>query len=304
MTNYTTKSAVLFLVFNRPDTTEKVFRAIQNAKPAKLYLACDGPRKNNVIDQRNVKEVRELILNGIDWECEVKNRFQSENLGCKNAVSSGITWFFENEEEGIILEDDCLPSESFFNFCDSLLEKYREDQRVSHIGGVNFLGHNLANNESYYFSRFTHVWGWASWRRVWRDYDVHLTLLDKFLANNHLIDIFPDKRVTKYLSRELKRVQIGALNTWDYQYLFLNLIKNGLCIIPAKNLVENIGFGVNATHEQNDAIKTGKAHGISPVLVHPNFLVPETKYDISSLLKINDLFLSAKIRTKIKTLFR
>lgn len=304
MSTYTVKSPVLFLVFNRLNTTKKVFDSIRTVKPAKLYIASDGPRLKNNNDILEVRAVRDYLLANVDWECEVKTLFRDDNLGCKDAVSSGITWFFENEPEGIILEDDCLPNQSFFRFCDTLLDKYRFDERVRHISGVNFIGRDVVKDSSYYFSRFTHVWGWASWRRVWKDYDKNLGLLDTFLSSGNLENIFPDKRVVELLTRELTRVKKGELNTWDFQYLFLNFIQNGLCVIPSKSLIENIGFGAGATHEHTTTMQYQQSEEISGNLIHPKFFVPQIQYDILSLRIMNNLTLISKIKVKFAAIYK
>lgn len=303
MSSYNVNSPVLFLVFNRPNTTIKVFDAIREVKPSRLYISSDGPRPKNDSDISEINAVRDYVLANIDWNCEVKTLFRESNLGCKDAVSSGISWFFENEDEGIILEDDCLPNQSFFRFCDSLLDKYRHDERVRHISGVNFIGNDVVTESSYYFSRFTHVWGWASWKRVWKDYDKNLELLERFLRSDNLWNIYPDKRMIELIKKELMRVKNGELNTWDFQYLFLNLIQNGLTIIPCKSLVENIGFGAGATHDYSHGIKLQQAEEISGELIHPDFLVPQTRFDIDSIIRINNLSIGSKLKYKISSFY-
>jgi hypothetical protein len=303
VSSYNVNSPVLFLVFNRPNTTIKVFDAIREVKPSRLYISSDGPRPKNDSDISEINAVRDYVLANIDWNCEVKTLFRESNLGCKDAVSSGISWFFENEDEGIILEDDCLPNQSFFRFCDSLLDKYRHDERVRHISGVNFIGNDVVTESSYYFSRFTHVWGWASWKRVWKDYDKNLELLERFLRSDNLWNIYPDKRMIELIKKELMRVKNGELNTWDFQYLFLNLIQNGLTIIPCKSLVENIGFGAGATHDYSHGIKLQQAEEISGELIHPDFLVPQTRFDIDSIIRINNLSIGSKLKYKISSFY-
>ena len=166
---YPLTTPVLFLVFNRPDTTEKVFEAIRQAKPQKLFVAADGPRGNRLGEKEKCEQVRKIATT-VDWDCEVKTLFREKNLGCKFAVSSAIDWFFKNVEEGIVLEDDCLPSQSFFWFCQELLERYRNDERVMLIGGNN-RGVDFLKNHSYFFSKYVQIWGWATWRRSWEKYD-------------------------------------------------------------------------------------------------------------------------------------
>ena len=170
---------VLFIIFNRVETTKRVFEAIRNVRPLKLYVAADGPRPGNDADKVNCDEVRKII-DDVDWPCEIKTLFQDQNLNCGRAPSTAITWFFEHEEEGIILEDDCLPSTSFFRFCHELLAYYRHDNRVMHIGGNNFLeGWQKDPDYSYYFSRSGHIWGWATWRRAWQTFDFDMLLYEK-----------------------------------------------------------------------------------------------------------------------------
>jgi hypothetical protein len=174
------KSPILFLIFNRPDTTKAVFESIKSIKPLKLYIAADGARGNKLGEDLLVEETR-AIIQSVDWECEVKTLFRKENLGCKVAVSSAIDWFFENEEQGIILEDDCLPDASFYGFCENLLDYYKNDERVFHISGNNFQDGIIRGDGSYYFSKYNHSWGWATWRRVWKTYDVNMKGLTKAL---------------------------------------------------------------------------------------------------------------------------
>jgi hypothetical protein len=157
-------TAVLFLVFNRLDTTKQVFEAIRQAEPPRLYVAADGARANKEGEADKAQAVRDYIMQNIDWEYEVKTLFQEENLGCKYAVSGAIDWFFENEEMGIILEDDCLPSQSFFWYCEELLKKYKDNTRVWHIGGTNTEIISKDILSSFYFSQLNNIWGWATWK--------------------------------------------------------------------------------------------------------------------------------------------
>jgi len=163
------RTPVLFLVFNRLDTTKKVFQVIKKAKPPRLYIAADGPRETKEGEAERVKAVRDYVMSNMDWECEVKTLFREKNLGCGKAVSEAITWFFENEEMGIILEDDCLPTQSFFWFCEELLIRYKHEEKIMQINGSSFLP-NIDIKESYFFSKYNHIWGWASWRRAWKHF--------------------------------------------------------------------------------------------------------------------------------------
>jgi hypothetical protein len=231
------KSPVLFLVFNRPDTTKRVFEAIRQAQPPKLYVVADGARGNILGEQEKCLDVRNIATQ-IDWDCEIKTLFRNKNLGCKYGVSDGINWFFENEKEGIILEDDCLPQKNFFIFCDLMLEKYRDDSRVGTISGINLFGENI-NSNSFYFSRYQSIWGWASWKSRWKDYEVDITNREK-IKKIDLNDSYPS-HFRRHLDFCLDLVDAGLNNTWDYQLQYLIIKKNYFCIRPYANMISNIG---------------------------------------------------------------
>ncbi|HEY0177078.1 MAG TPA: nucleotide-diphospho-sugar transferase, partial [Pedobacter sp.] len=241
MDNYITKSPVLFLIFNRPDTTSRVFREIRAARPARLYIAADGPRTDRENEELLCNETL-TIVSQIDWDCKVEKLIRTSNLGCKDAVSSAIDWFFENEEEGIILEDDCLPSKSFFYYCDTLLEKYRSDTRIRHIAGCNLQKGRKWGQASTYFANQTHVWGWATWKRVWKDYDKDLKLYRDEEVAEKLGQIFTDPFVIHDWTKIFKEVKAGKIDTWDFQLAFTNYFNNSLSINPNVNLISNIGF--------------------------------------------------------------
>ncbi|MBN1445118.1 MAG: nucleotide-diphospho-sugar transferase [Candidatus Omnitrophica bacterium] len=231
------------------DTTRKVLETIRNAHPPRLYIASDGPRKNMQGDEEKVKAVREYVMGNIDWDCKVKTLFRGKNLGCRKAVSEAVTWFFENEEQGIILEDDCLPSQSFFWFSEELLEKYKDNPRVMHISGNN-LQHGISRTpDSYYFSCYTHIWGWASWRRAWKCYDIDMNLWNKEKISLAVREIGGGwKPFEEYWIRRFEEVFSKKIDTWDYVWLFSCWMHGGLAVIPEVNIVENIGFGPDATH--------------------------------------------------------
>ena len=240
------KTAVLFLVFNRPDTTKQVFEAIRKAKPPRLYIAADGSRIEKPGEAEKVEKAR-MIATQVDWDCEVNTLFRDQNLGCGKAVSSSITWFFENEEEGIILEDDCLPSQSFFWFCEELLEKYRGDMRVWQICGFNPL--EIINSENnYVFSKYGPIWGWASWKRAWKYYDYNMTLWIKLKENGKYKNFCDNLIESKWRLKVFDNVYSKIISTWDYQWSFAKLINSGLNVIPSVNLIQNIGFSEDATH--------------------------------------------------------
>ncbi|RPH82060.1 MAG: glycosyltransferase family 2 protein [Nitrospiraceae bacterium] len=244
-------TAVLFLVFNRPDVTSRVFEVITRVRPPRLYVAADGPRANRPDDVGKCNEVRSIVSK-VDWPCEVKTLFQTENLGCKLAVSSAITWFFEQEEEGIVLEDDCLPNLSFFWFCQELLERYRNDTRIWQICGFNPVATANGQEEDYYFTKYGPVWGWASWRRAWSVYDKNMSCWPDVRGKELYWDFCDSKREAHWRRKLYNQVFSGEIDTWDYQWGFYKFINSGLCISPTRNLIANIGFGENATHAKKE----------------------------------------------------
>lgn len=249
---YEVKSPILFLIFNRPLQTNVVFEEIKKVKPLKLYLCADGPRINNKSDQVKCNEVRKIVQK-IDWDCEYHVLFRDENLGCKQSVSKGIDWFFENEEEGIIIEDDIVPNETFFRFCDEMLDLYRNEKKISSICGFNPIqnNNNIEKKTSYFFSRYNDIWGWATWKRSWMLYDKDL----KSWPLNKGKIFETEKNRFHYWNNIFKNVYLGKIDTWDHQWTYTGILNNTYCIIPCVNLIENIGFDIDATHTK---IKDGK----------------------------------------------
>jgi len=278
---YALNTAVLFLVFNRLDTTKQVFEAIRQAKPPRLYIAADGARDAKEGEADKVQDVRNFVMQNIDWDCEVKTLFREKNLGCKYAVSGAITWFFENEEQGIILEDDCLPSQSFFWYCEELLIKYKNDFRIWHISGDNFQNNIQRGDASYYFSKFNHVWGWASWANRWLAYDVNIKSFKKFKTESKIKFIFRNEKDCRYWLSVFDQVFRGDIDTWDYQWVYTMLINNGLSILPNKNLISNIGFGLEATHTKSLDSQHSKIPRVEMKnpLVHPFFILADLDAD-------------------------
>jgi hypothetical protein len=292
MANYTAKSAVLFLIFNRPDTTHQVFAQIKKAAPSRLYIAADGPRDDH--DLTLCKEARSVIHH-IDWDCSVKTLFRSENAGCKVSVSSAIDWFFQQEPEGIILEDDCLPADDFFYFCDNMLERYRNDTRIHGVTGTNQQKGQQWGDASYYFSQCMNIWGWATWQRVWAKYDSSLKGYDEVGVERQLQKIFSDRFLLAEWISVFKALKAGEIDTWDYQLHLISFFENGLCVTPNVNLISNIGFRADATHT-----KVFKEHcanlatGTLGSITHPLFFLPEKEADYF-LLK-NEFHLEEKWR--------
>ena len=277
-------SAVLFLIFNRPEITEKVFQEIRRAKPARLYIAADGPRDRNPADEILCENARK-IANEIDWECDVRTLYQEKNLGCRVAVSLAIDWFFDHEEEGIILEDDCLPSQSFFIYCSELLQCYRNDKRVMCISGDNFQQGQSVTSDSYYFSKYNHCWGWATWRRAWIHYDRDMSLWPKFRDSGRL-EHWSDGSETfkRHWEKYFNKAAAGEIDSWAFRWKFSCWAKNGLTCLPCKNLVKNIGFGEHATHTKGSADwrEALEAEEIEFPLYHPKHIIRNIEADIFS----------------------
>jgi hypothetical protein len=232
---------VLFCNFNRPELTKQVFASIRAQKPKTLFLSCDGPRESRPDDASNVLAVRE-ILKGVDWKCDVHTQYPEENLGCKHAIASAIDWAFEQTEELIILEDDCLPSPSFFGYCHDLLDRFQDDHRVMMISGNNFQPRPTSSN-SYYFSRWTHIWGWATWKRAWNAFDVDIRSWPGLRQSQQLKALIPDPVEYAHWEQTLDAQHAGHIDTWDFPWMYAVWANDGTSVLPERNLVSNIGFG-------------------------------------------------------------
>lgn len=244
---------VLFLLFNRPDLAELVFEEIRKAAPPRLYFSVDGPREDRAGEVELVEQCRRL-KDRVDWKCEVFTNFQETNLGCGRAVSEGISWFFEREESGIILEDDCLPSPQFFRFVSDLLDRYRDDEKVMHVTGSNHQRGVKRTSADYYFSRYEHVWGWASWRRAWEKYDFGIKTWRKSRDRRWLETLFGNpEKAGRFWTYIFDQVKAGEIDTWDYQWRYTIWDTEGFSIIPEVNLISNIGFDPRATHTLDEA---------------------------------------------------
>jgi hypothetical protein len=277
---------VLFMIFNRPETTRKVMEAIRKVKPVKLYIVADGPRENVTADIEKCKNAR-AVASQIDWECTITKLFRDENFGCGKGPSSAISWFFDQEEEGIILEDDCVPSRSFFFFCSTLLERYRYDTRIMEIGGTNFENEKERGKEySYFFSSMIYIWGWATWRRAWKFQDYEMGRYNEITNKNYLHGHFDFAYEVDHFNYIFEKMYIGDERTsrkhvWDYQWQFACKINSGLIIVPEKNLVTNLGFGADATNTKNPlgAGHDLKMEEIEFPLKHPEFIMVNKKRD-------------------------
>lgn len=234
--------AVLIIAFNRPVPTRKVFAAVREARPSKLFIACDGARPNKPAEAALVAEVRSIV-DLVDWPCEVHVRFTDSNLGCAVGVSSAISWFLEKAGEGVILEDDCLPTPAFFRFCAAMLERYREDTRIGVVSGSK-MAPSVDLGADFGFSRIFACWGWATWLRAWSGYQLHPSAVmpgEPWERNLH-------RKTVRNLSRAVAEQKPGKADTWDYQCMLHMLRKDMLTVVPNNNLVLNIGFDGSGTH--------------------------------------------------------
>jgi len=269
---------ILFLVFNRPETTREVWAEIRTIKPRTLFVSGDGPRKEVQTDKTRCAETR-AIVESIDWPCEATYFFRDQNVGCGASVASALNWFFDNVPEGIILEDDCVPDQSFFPYCEELLRRYRTDDRIMIIGGANYGTEDRNDTESYYFSAFPHIWGWAPSARAWKKYQRTLEVCpgkEKALLRS----ISRSRRFQKHWAKVFRRVRDGRVDTWDYQWVHAIWTNKGLAIIPTVNLVCNIGWGGESTHTKQSTHRLAHlpSHEMLFPLRHPqDILVAKDK---------------------------
>jgi hypothetical protein len=283
MDNWLLKAPVALIIFNRPETTARVFVEIRKAKPAKLLVVADGPRSDRPNEADKCAAAR-AVIEQVDWDCELFTDYANTNMGCRQRVSSGIDWIFDTVEEAIILEDDCLPHPTFFRFCDELLERYRDDKRIMAISGDNFQFGRTWTNYSYYFSRYNHIWGWATWRRAWQYYDVTMKLWPEIRSKGWLNDILSNAGAAKFWSENFQMIYAGQerrADTWDAQWTFTCWIQNGLTILPTVNLVSNIGFNLEATHTFNHWSRVANMPIAAMVfpLQHPPYMIREAQAD-------------------------
>lgn len=281
MNNYKVNTPVIFLTFNRPDTTQQVFDTIRQVKPPILLVSSDGARKDKPRETEKCAAVRKII-DTVDWNCEVIRNYSEENLGSYEKNSSSLTWAFNLVEEAIILEDDCLPNISFFRFCEELLDYYRHDEKIMLISGDNFQFNRQATKDSYYFSRYAHIWGWASWRRSWQSVDLKMEKWSKFRDSKKLKTLFHNFQEYNYWNNIFENMYTGKRNfSWDYQLLLSSYMENQLSIIPNVNLVSNVGFGKQATNTKNNKsyLANIPKQEIKFPLQHPNYIVRNKQAD-------------------------
>lgn len=237
----TIETPILFTIYNRPDKAALVFKEIRKVKPKKLFVSADGPKEHVPGDAGRCRESREII-DRIDWDCDVKTNFSEKNRGCKLAITGAVDWFFNNVEEGIILEDDCVPSRSFFRFCSEMLDYYRNDERIMHITGFNYQQRRKTDGASYYFSLFPLCYGWATWRRAWSHYDIKLESFPDFESNNRIENFLNGKIEQEHFNIIFRAIYEGRIDLWLFQWIYAIGVANGMCVHPSVNLVHNTDF--------------------------------------------------------------
>lgn len=275
MLPFSYQTPVVLIIFNRPEKTRKALEAIKQVRPKELFIIADGPRQNKEEDESKCYQTRSLI-NSIDWKCKIHKNYSDQNLGCSKRISSGLNWVFENVESAIILEDDCIPDPTFFRFCEELLLRYKDDTRIFAICGQNIQGGREELFYDYYFSRYSHCWGWATWRRAWRYFDYEMNLWEEAKEKKLLFNVFGNRQHADSWTRSFDYVLKGkSIDSWAFRWTFACFMQNALNIIPSVNLVTNIGFDSEATHttkkDDNNIIQ--KCEPFEFPINHPPFMI-------------------------------
>jgi hypothetical protein len=276
------ETPVVLIIFRRPDLTARVLKAIGAVRPRTLLVVADGPRPDRPDDADACAAAR-AVIDRVDWDCEVVQNYSDVNLGCGRRPATGISWALDRVGEAIILEDDCVPHPTFFQFCEEMLARYRDDERVVHIGGSTYQRRPIPTPYSYAFSQYPSAWGWATWRRAWRHFDASLKLWSELRKTSWLKDIVGDERAVRYWSREFETAfeRDGNVSYWDHQWTFACWASKGLSIAPRLNLVSNIGCGPDGTHtlSTDDPIGNVPAQAMTFPLEHPPHVIQNREWD-------------------------
>lgn len=296
------KTPVILLIFRRPELTARVFEAIRQLQPEKLIVIADGPR--NQSEEVLCNQAR-MVTEQVDWNCKVLRSYSPKNLGCRTSVSSGLNWAFEQVNEAIILEDDCLPHPSFFNYCETLLSRYSDDERVMVISGNNFQDGKERNSHSYYFSKYNHCWGWATWKRAWKHWELNSERWIEFRDNKLMQSVCQAPYEQAYWTDTFNKLFLeGKPDSWAYAWTFACWAQNGLTALPNKNLVSNIGFGVDATHTKNSSVYSQMPTYDIGKITHPTLIVRDEQADRYTFDTLFGGETARKNRTLLKKLKR
>lgn len=285
-------SCVALIIFKRLDTTCQVFERIRQARPSKLLVIADGPRTDRPEEVDQCRQTR-AVIDRVDWDCQVFRNYAEINLGCRQRVATGLDWIFTMVDEAIILEDDCLPDPTFFQFCEQLLEKYRYDQRVMMISGSNYMLEWKSHQQSYHFSYGNSIWGWATWRRAWQHYDLGMQLWSDPDIRNRIKMLLADDIVFHYRSQGFDRAYQGQEDDWAYAWDFAKLLQSGLTIFPSRNLIANIGIDMTSRADEENRTRRGFQPQLSNLstgamafpLREPHCMVADKEYDLQRMLK-------------------
>jgi hypothetical protein len=269
---------VVLSVFNRPETTELVFNAIARAKPRQLFVFGDGPRSE---DEAARCEQARQVAERVDWECDASYQYSPVNLGARRRYSSGVDWVFEQVDEAIILDDDCVPDDSFFSFCEQVLEQYRDDDRVMMVCGTNYVDGWESHRQSYHFSHLGTVWGWATWKRAWSIYDVEMTGWGDVQIQQRIRELLDDDEIFEIERRRFNRLAGDATDrhSWDLPWLFARLAAGGLSIVPSVNLVANLGNADGRGLPPDHPLAQLEAGRMEFPLRPPDTVAPDRTYD-------------------------
>lgn len=300
------KTPVALFIFNRPDNAEKLVQAIRQAKPSQLLVVADGPRQDKVGELEKCQATR-AVIEQIDWNCEILKNYSDVNLGCGKRLSTGLNWVFEEVNEAIVLEDDCLPHPTFFEFCETMLDMYRHDERIMTITGCNPLIEWKSDIQSYHFAYYGGIWGWASWKRAWKYFDYEIKFWSDREARERIRDLMVNEQHFKTYELIFSETYQNPTiyNTWDYQWVCSRLSQSGLVIVPSVNLIRNIGFGNDSTHTKNSNSPLANMKTMPmkfPIKIN-NFTVADRDYDktfYEKYLKPNPLSL---LKEKLKKVF-
>lgn len=264
------QTPVAIFIFNRPECTKQLVEALAVVRPVNLFVIADGPRSENDIE---LCEQTRAIIDQIDWQCTILKRYAKVNIGCRESIPNGLTWVFDHVDTCIILEDDCIPQPSFFPFCEELLSLYKNDERIMTICGHRSDGPNEYENESYYFSKYPSIWGWATWKEKWAKFDLNMSQWNECKDSNWLRTILPTAKAIDYWSRTFDKMKNG-MNTWDYALVYSCWLHDGISIRSKVNMITNVGFGEDATHTNQPEMKSIYANSVDIKfpLIHPNLI--------------------------------
>lgn len=304
------KLPLLILAWKRPFHTLKLVNAIRDVKPKKIFLACDGPDLSKEKEIELVNQTRSILDKEINWQCEKHKLYSSFNRGCRLGVTNAINWFFENVNEGVILEDDCIPHPDFFKFTELLIDRFRDDKRIWTISGNNYQNGIWRGDGSYYFSKFPHCWGWATWKDRWQNYPEEKFVWERLNNAKMLDNIFTSRKELRYWRLIFNNLyKENRPDSWSYRWFLLCLAKGGLNVLPNQNLVQNIGFNPTATHTKRGKspiplnFKNNESSGLLP-LIEPSFIIRSNDADNFTFLTHFAPRIHIKIINKLNFLFK